>query len=165
MRERQKAPGFRLLGAMLYCLDICSEKRHIPKRNAYLFPALGRRRHEPTRLSTCWRSSRRKHPLDHDLEHALTRLEAGMPDRLRLFSTAVVSQMEDAWPHMATEEKTLISPARKHLPPADWAEITSAFGDNGDQRFGSNPDHEFRDQFSRIVNPAPPPIGIGPDLR
>ncbi len=37
-----------------------------------------------------------------------------------------------------------------------------AFGENGDPRFGAKPDHEFRDLFTRIVNLAPPPIGVGP---
>jgi hypothetical protein len=88
-----------------------------------------------------------------------------MPDGLAQFSDAVDKLMEEAWPHMATEEKVLIPLARKHLLPADWAEIARAFGENGDPRFGAEPDHEFRDLFSRIVNLAPPPIGVGPDLR
>jgi hypothetical protein len=63
---------------------------------------------------------------------------------------------------MNLEEKVVIPLAKKHLTPADWIEIAEAFGENGDPRFGATPDHEFRDLFSRIVNLAPPPIGVGP---
>ncbi|MBM3392698.1 MAG: hypothetical protein FJY34_12125 [Betaproteobacteria bacterium] len=44
----------------------------------------------------------------------------------------------------------------------DWVEIAQALGTNGDPRFGAEPDHEFRSLFSRIVNLAQTPIGVGP---
>jgi hemerythrin-like domain-containing protein len=166
MRERNKAPDFRLLGAMLYYLDAFSEKLHNPKESTYLFARLRQRTHEADDvIDLLERQHAESSQLGRDLEHALARLEAGMPDGITLFSTAVDRLMEEAWPHMATEEKVLIPLARKHLLPEDWAEIARAFGDNGDPRFGAEPDHEFRDLFSRIVNLAPPPIGVGPDLR
>lgn len=166
MRERNKAPDFRLLGAMLYYLDAFSEKLHNPKESTYLFARLRQRTHEADDvIDSLERQHAESSHLGRDLEHALARLEAGMPDGITLFSTAVDELMEEAWPHMATEEKVLIPLARKHLLPEDWAEIARAFGENGDPRFGTEPDHEFRDLFSRIVNLAPPPIGVGPDLR
>jgi hemerythrin-like domain-containing protein len=166
MRERNKAPDFRLLAAMLYYLDAFSEKLHNPKESTYLFEALRRRTHEADDvIALLEKQHSESSQLGRDLEHALARLEAGMPDGITLFSTAVDRLMEEAWPHMATEEKVLIPLARKHLLPEDWTEIARAFGENGDPRFGAEPDHEFRDLFSRIVNLAPPPIGVGPDLR
>jgi hemerythrin-like domain-containing protein len=166
MRERNKAPDFRLLGAMLYYLDAFSEKLHNPKESTYLFARLRQRTHEADDvIGLLEKQHAESSQLGRDLEHALARLEAGMPDGITLFSTAVDKLMEEAWPHMATEEKVLIPLARKHLLPEDWIEIARAFGENGDPRFGAEPDHEFRDLFSRIVNLAPPPIGVGPDLR
>jgi hemerythrin-like domain-containing protein len=166
MRERNKAPDFRLLGAMLYYLDAFSEKLHNPKESTYLFARLRQRTHEADDvIALLERQHAESSQLGRDLEHALARLEAGMPDGIALFSTAVDTLMDEAWPHMATEEKVLIPLARKHLLPEDWAEIARAFGENGDPRFGAEPDHEFRDLFSRIVNLAPPPIGVGPDPR
>lgn len=166
MRERNKAPDFRLLGAMLYYLDAFSEKLHNPKESTYLFARLRQRTREADDvIDLLEKQHAESGQFGRDLEHALARLEAGMPDGITLFSTAVDRLMEEAWPHMATEEKVLIPLARKHLLPEDWAEIARAFGDNGDPRFGTEPDHEFRDLFSRIVNLAPPPIGVGPDLR
>lgn len=64
--------------------------------------------------------------------------------------------------HMALEENVVIPLAKQHLAPEDWVEIAQAFGENGDPRFGAEPDHEYRALFSRIVNLAPPPIGVGP---
>jgi hemerythrin-like domain-containing protein len=166
MRDRGKAPDFRLLGAMLYYLDAFSEKLHNPKESTYLFARLRQRTHEADSvLELLDRQHADSSQLGRDLEHALARLEAGMPDGLPLFSSAVDRLMEEAWQHMATEEKVLIPLARQYLHPDDWAEIARAFGENGDPRFGVEPDHEFRDLFSRIVNLAPPPIGVGPDLR
>lgn len=166
MRERGKSPDFRLLGAMLYYLDAFSEKLHNPKENAYLFALLRKRTHEADGvIAVLEKQHAESSRLGRDLEHALACLEAGMRDGLPQFSAAVDRLMEEAWPHMATEEKVLIPLAVKHLLAEDWAEIARAFSENGDPRFGAVPDHEFRDLFSRIVNLAPPPIGVGPDLR
>jgi hypothetical protein len=50
----------------------------------------------------------------------------------------------------------------KTLTAEDWEEIAAVFAGKDDPRFGPKPEHEFRDLFSRIVNLAPPPIGVGP---
>lgn len=165
MRDRNAKPDFRLLGAMLYYLDAFSEKLHNPKESTYLFARLRERTREADDvLGLLDRQHAESSQLGRDLEHALARLEAGVPDGLPLFSKAVDTLMNEAWQHMATEEKVLLPIARQHLLPEDWAEIAGAFSTNGDPRFGAEPDHEFRDLFSRIVNLAPPPIGVGPDL-
>lgn len=165
MRERGKVPDFRLLGAMLYYLDAFSEKLHNPKENAYLFALLRNRTSEANQvLAQLEKEHIESTQLGRELEHALARLEAGVPGALSSFAVAVDRLMAEAWPHMAVEEKVLIPLAIKHLLPEDWAEIARAFGENGDPRFGHEPDLEFRDLFSRIVNLAPPPIGVGPDI-
>jgi hemerythrin-like domain-containing protein len=164
MRDRGKTPDFRLLGAMLYYLDAFSEKLHNPKESAYLFDRLKRRTREADAvILDLERQHEESAQLGRNLDHGLARLEAGMPDGLPLFSAAVEQLLEEAWQHMAIEEKTLIPLAKKYLTVEDWTEIAQAFGQNGDPRFGAEPDHEFRDLFSRIVNLAPPPIGVGPD--
>jgi hemerythrin-like domain-containing protein len=164
MRDRGKAPDFRLLGAMLYYLDAFSEKLHNPKESAYLFARLRSRTHEADQvIAQLERQHAESAQIGRDLDHALARLEAGMSDGLAVFAATVDRLMEEAWPHMATEEKVLLPLARKYLTAEDWVEIARAFGENGDPRFGCEPDHEFRDLFSRIVNLAPPPIGVGPE--
>lgn len=163
MRERGKVPDFRLLGAMLYYLDAFSEKLHNPKENAYLFALLRKRTNEADRvLAQLEKEHLESTLLGRELEHALARLEAGVPGALSAFAIAVDRLMAEAWPHMAVEEKVLIPLAVKYLHEEDWGEIARAFGENGDPRFGHEPDLEFRDLFTRIVNLAPPPIGVGP---
>jgi hemerythrin-like domain-containing protein len=164
MRDRGRDPDFRLLGAMLYYLDAFSEKLHNPKESAYLFARLRLRTHEADGLiDTLELQHIQSAQLGRELEHALARLEAGTADGLPLFAATVEKLLDEAWNHMAIEEKQLLPLARKYLTSEDWAEIEKAFGENGDPRFGAEPDHEFRDLFSRIVNLAPPPIGVGPD--
>jgi len=149
---------------MLYYLDAFSEKLHNPKESLYLFARLKQRCSEADDVvAELEKQHQESAQLGRDLDHALARLEAGVPDALELFSATVERLLPEAWQHMATEEKVLLPLARKHLTEADWAEIAAAFGENGDPRFGAKPDHEFRDLFSRIVNLAPPPIGVGPD--
>lgn len=165
MRDRNKAPDFRLLGAMLYYLDAFSERLHNPKESTYLFARLRQRTNAADDvLELLDRQHEESSHLGRELEHALARLEAGMPDGLARFSEVVDKLTDEAWRHMATEEKVLIPLAKQYLHPEDWTEIAHAFGENGDPRFGAEPDHEFRDLFSRIVNLAPPPIGVGPDV-
>lgn len=163
MRDRGKAPDFRLLGAMLYYLDAFSEKLHNPKESSYLFDRLRKRTHAADAvIEQLERQHAESERLGRELDHALARLEAGMPDSLASFADTVDKVADHAWQHMAMEEKSLLPLAREYLTGEDWREIAVAFGENGDPRFGGEPDHEFRDLFSRIVNLAPPPIGVGP---
>ena len=93
---------------------------------------------------------------------ALGQLEAGAADGLENFVLTADTLIEEAWQHMNLEEKVVVPLAKKYLTAEDWLAIAEAFGEHGDPRFGPKPEHEFRDLFSRIVNLAPPPIGVGP---
>lgn len=163
VREKGAAPDFKLLWAMIYYIDAFPEKLHHPKENAYLFSKLRQRTHEADDVLN---QLERQH-LDgarhvRELEHALGYYEAGKPDGFANFAGAVEKFAEETWNHMNMEEKVVIPLAKKYLTGEDWVEIAQAFGENGDPRFGEQPDHEFRDLFTRIVNLAPPPIGVGP---
>jgi len=166
MRERNAKPDFRLLWAMIFYLEEFPEKMHHPKENAYLFARLRQRTDE---ADTVIAELERQHLAGarhiRDLELALGHYEAGMPDGLDRFSAAVEKFAEEILKHMALEENTVIPLARKHLLAEDWVEIGAAFNENGDPRFDVETDHECRDLFSRIVNLAPPPIGVGPARR
>lgn len=163
MTEKGSAPDFKLLWAMLYYMEAFSERLHNPREDAYLFARLRERTHAADAILA---TLERQHAESADhlraLEQTLGHLEAGMPGGLAAFSKAAATLMEEAWEHMSLEEKVVIPLAKQHLTAADWVGIAEAFGDNGDPRFGAKPDHEFRDLFTRIVNLAPPPIGVGP---
>ncbi len=162
-RERRAKPNFRLLWAMIFYLDEFPEKMHHPKENAYLFAKLRQRTHD---ADTVVAELERQHLAGarnvRDLKLALGHYEAGMPDGLDRFSAAVEKFGEETLKHMALEESTVIPLARKHLTAKDWVEIGAAFSENGDPRFDAETDQDCRDLFSRIVNLAPPPIGVGP---
>ena len=166
VRERQTKntlPDFRVLWAMIYYLDEFSEKLHHPKESAYLFARLRQRTHE---ADTVLAELERQHSAGtrhvRELELALGHYEAGVTDGLEIFSAAVEKFGNEILKHMALEESILIPMARKHLTAEDWVEIGAAFSENGDPRFDAEVDQECRDLFSRIVNLAPPPIGVGP---
>ena len=63
---------------------------------------------------------------------------------------------------MRTEEKEVLPLAEKHLSAGDWEAIDAAFLGHTDPMLGINVGAQFDTLFSRIVNLAPPPIGVGP---
>lgn len=163
MLEKGAQPEFKLLWAMLYYMDAFSERLHNPKEDAYLFALLKTRTHEADEvIATLERQHAESSTHIRQLELALGHLEAGIPGSLEDFARIAETQIEEAWQHMSLEEKVVIPLAKKYLTAEDWISIAEAFGKSGDPRFGEKPDHEFRDLFTRIVNLAPPPIGVGP---
>jgi len=162
-RTKNTRPDFRVLWAMISYLEEFPEKLHHPKESAYLFARLRQRTHD---ADTVLAELERQHAAGaqhvRDLELALGHYEAGIADGLEKFSEAVEKFADEILKHMAFEESILIPLARKHLTAEDWVEIGAAFSENGDPRFDPAADHECRDLFSRIVNLAPPPIGVGP---
>ncbi|MCX7897743.1 MAG: hemerythrin domain-containing protein [Rhodocyclaceae bacterium] len=158
-----KPPDFKLIWAMLYYMDAFSQRLHDPREEAYLFARLKQRTHEAdeTIAALCQEHAESAQRM-RALEQALGRFEAGVPGAAEAFVEAAEAQIEAAWRHMATEERVILPLAKRYLHPEDWAEIAEAFGEKGDPRFGPKPAHEFRELFTRIVNLAPPPIGVGP---
>jgi len=163
MQEKGAPPDFKLLWAMIYYMDAFSERLHNPREDAYLFARLRQRTHTADAVLAELERQHADGALHiRQLELALGQLEAGVPGALEAFVTATEHLVEEAWAHMSLEEKGAIPLARQHLTETDWEEIANAFGAHGDPRFGPKPEHEFRDLFTRIVNLAPPPIGVGP---
>jgi hemerythrin-like domain-containing protein len=163
MREKGIEPDGKLLWAMLYYIDTFPQKLHHPKEEAYLFRRLKMRTREADK-TILELEAQHKAGAEHvkALEMALGHYQAGAPGGREEFMAAAEHFADEIAVHMALEENVLIPIAKRHLLPEDWSEIASAFGENGDPRFGAEPDHEFRSLFSRIVNLAPPPIGVGP---
>lgn len=163
MREKNVEPDGKLLWAMLYYIDTFAQKQHHPKEEAYLFRRLKMRTRDADKAILELEQQHRAGS-EHvkALEMTLGRYQAGAPGGREDFMAAAEIFADKIAVHMALEENVLIPMAKQHLKPEDWIEIAQAFGENGDPRFGAEPDHEFRTLFSRIVNLAPPPIGVGP---
>jgi hypothetical protein len=61
---------------------------------------------------------------------------------------------------MRAEEKELLPLAERHLVAEDWNAIDDAFDANRDPIAGVR-ERDFETLFSRIVNLAPEPVGLG----
>jgi hemerythrin-like domain-containing protein len=163
MQEKGTSPDFKLMWSMIYYMDAFSQRLHDPREEAYLFTKVTERTREADEIIARLKQQHAE-SAEHlrKLELMLGQLEAGVPGSLETFASEVEQMVEDARQHMQLEEKTVIPLAKKYLTMEDWIGIAEAFGEHGDPRFGAKPEHEFRDLFTRIVNLAPPPIGVGP---
>ena len=162
--EHGRKPDFRLLAAMMYYIDTFPERLHHPKEDRYLFRILGLR--DPDAASLLNRldaEHRTGADMIRALEQALTRYEAGGPVEFSNFRTAVEAYAKFHWDHMHAEETELLPLAEKYLTPADWVEIDTAFLGHTDPLLGAEAGAQYDALFSRIVNLAPPPIGLGPE--
>ena len=162
--QRQVAPDFKLLGAMIYYIDAFPERFHHPKEDAYLFRLL-RSRHAAAgalldRLQSEHRSGERK---IRALQQAMTRYEHGGGEQFAAFAAAVESYTAFHWEHMRAEEDEVLPLARQYLSEADWDEIDTAFAAHGDPLVGASAGDQYDALFRRIVHMAPPPIGVGPE--
>ena len=163
VRDRGTKPDFDLFGAMIYYIDAFPERFHHPKEDQYLFRLL-RIRHPGAaalldRLKTEHRVGAEK---IRTLEQALARYEQGGASEFTNFLTAVEGYAEFHWDHMRAEEKEILPLAEQHLSAGDWEAIDAAFLGHTDPMLGVNVGAQFDALFSRIVNLAPPPIGVGP---
>src|SRR5208282_6605125 len=162
-RDRGAKPDFDLLGAMVYYIDAFPERFHHPKEDRYLFARL-RLRHPDAaslidRLEAEHRSGAEK---IRALEQALMRYQQAGAAEFAPFMTAVEGYAAFHWNHMRAEEKELLPLAEKHLIAEDWETIDAAFLGHADPMLGATTGTEYDALFTRIVNLAPPPIGVGP---
>jgi hemerythrin-like domain-containing protein len=162
IRVRGARPDFEVLGAMVYYIDAFPERYHHPKEDEYLFKRLRERCPQAgellDRLEAEHRLGAEKIRL---LEQALARYQQGGEPELPSFAQAVEDYANFHWNHMRCEEDEVLPLAEDHLTDADWAAIDDAFARHADPLLGSRTD-EYRRLFTRIVNLAPPPIGVGP---
>ena len=163
IRERGAKPDFAVLRAMVYYIDAFPERFHHPKEDQYLFRLLRIRCLDAAplldRLETEHRAGAEKIRL---LEQALARYQEGGAKEFSGFAAAVEAYATFHWEHMQAEEKNLLPLAEKHLSAGDWEAIDAAFMGHTDPLFGAAAGREYEALFRRIVNLAPPPIGVGP---
>jgi hemerythrin-like domain-containing protein len=160
IRNGRMKPDFELFRAMVYYVDAYPERLHHPKEEDFLFRCLRARTSEADTLLDELKS-------DHaagegairNLEKKLLAYEFG--NRFDAFAAAADAYVAAYFVHMGKEEKQVLPLALKWLTAEDWHEVGAAFAANRDP--ASDPDEpSFRALFSRIVNLAPPPIGVGP---
>ena len=163
VREHGAKPDFKVLGAMLYYIDAVPERFHHPKEDKYLFALLRARCAEARPVLDQLQA---EHKLGAEkirsLAHALTRYENGGPAEFEAFAAAVESYANFHWQHMRCEEHEILPLAKQHLTAGDWEAIDAAFAGHTDPLFREKAGDDVHQLFQRILNLAPPPIGVGP---
>ena len=164
IRDHDNKPDFNLFGAMIYYIDSFPERFHHPKEDQYLYRVLRMRHPEAAplldRLNTEHRVGAEK---IRTLEQALARYQQGGRAEFSNFLAAVESYAAFHWEHMRAEEQQALPMAEKYLSVSDWEAIDAAFLDHRDPMLGADARTKFDKLFTRIVNLAPPPIGLGPE--
>jgi branched-chain amino acid transport system ATP-binding protein len=153
-------PDFDLLAEMIRYVDEVPEVVHHPKEDQYLFAKLRLRSAEALPYIEQLemehvQGEARIGVLRSALETYRKTGEAGFEG----FKMALATYLEHEWRHMNTEENHIFPLARKHLTAEDWADIDTAFLANGNPWEGQA--GEYAALFSKIVNTAPAPVGLG----
>lgn len=165
IREHGSRVDLRVFWAMLYYLDTFCERMHHPKEDRYLFETLKRRTSEGAAVIA---DVEREHAGGEqslkELEQCLARFQEGGMKEFPAFAEGVDKFVKGYWEHMRKEEEEVLPLAEKALSPEDWKEIDRAFEENRDPLAAERETKDFQKLFSRIVNLAPPPIGVGPAI-
>jgi branched-chain amino acid transport system ATP-binding protein len=163
IRYGGSAANFDLLFAMVDYLENFSEKVHHPKEDAYLFERVAARCEGagPTieRLREQHRAGGEK--IDA-LKRSLARYQEQGDPAFADFAAQVAGFAAFHWDHMRTEEDVILPLALAHLSRDDWALIDRAFLGHADPLLGVERGDEYQALFKRIVELAPPPLGLAP---
>jgi len=164
VRTRKAKIDPRVFSAMIYYLDTFSERMHHPKEDRYLFKAMRSRGGEAAAVVA---DLEKEHAAGGEalkrLEQSLVRYEEGGDKEFPAFAEAVAKFVREYRDHMQKEESVVFPLAQRILSTADWQAIDRAFEDNRDPLAAQRDSRDFEKLFDRIVNLAPPPIGIGPE--
>lgn len=156
---------FDVLRSMLFYIDEFPERLHHPKETELLFPKVAERVPETAALIA---QLDKEHELGESnvrkLQHLLLAWELLGESRREPFAVAAKRYLGFYLEHMRLEETVILPAALKVLSIEDWQEIDAAFETNCDPLTGKYPlDPVFEQLFTRIVNHAPAPIGLGED--
>ena len=166
IRARRKQVDPRVFHAMLYYLDTFSERMHHPKEDKYLFKAMRERSAEADALiADLEEDHARGEESLRKLAQSLIRYEEGGEQEFPAFEREVENFVRNYRDHMRKEEDLLFPLAQKVLTIVDWAMIDIAFGENRDPLAVGRDTRDFDKFFDRIVELAPPPIGLGQESR
>lgn len=163
IRDRGVKVDMKVFWAMLYYLEAFPERVHHPKEDEYLFRRVrGRTRDLDQVIEDLQSDHARGAQSLKRLEQCLARYQEGGAREFPAFAREVEGYVRAHWEHMSREEEQVLPVAEKLLSVADWADIDSAFEHDIDPLVAERESRDFRRLFARIVDMAPPPIGVGP---
>jgi hemerythrin-like domain-containing protein len=164
IRARKKKVDPRVFHAMLYYLDTFSERIHHPKEDRFLFKAMRERSAEAdTHIADLEEEHARGEDALRRLAQCLIRYEEGGEREFPAFEREVENFVRNYRDHIRKEEDVVFPLAERLLSAQDWQAIDHAFEENRDPLAGERDTRDFEKLFARIVNLAPPPIGVGPE--
>ena len=164
-RERERRIDPRIFRAILYYLDVFTEREHHWKEEAVLFPRIRRRTHEADIiLDELSLEHERGAGAIQELQQAFLRYEERGDPEFPAFASAVEQYVAQYREHMRKEEKQVMSVAQRVLTADDWKEIEAAFASNRDPLGGASSETHYDELFSRIVQIVPAPLGVGDPL-
>lgn len=154
---------FDVVRAMLFYIDEFPEKRHHPKESNLLFPRVVRLAPEVfDTVVLLEKDHNNGESIVRELQHMLLAWELLGEPRRAVFEQAVKRYISFYLEHMRLEEEVILPAAQRVLDDQDWAELDAAFATNCDPLTGKYPrDATYDRLFTRIVNRAPAPIGLG----
>jgi len=166
LRARAERAGERpdtdLLGLMLDYLDSYIARIHQPKEEDCLYRVLRERAAVSLPVLDELEAEPRRGPeLLAGLRAALLRFSRDFPAGRDEFVARLEEFVRHAQEHIKKEEGRLMPAARHILKPADWEDIDRGCFDPAHPLYGVAAQAEFRALWTRIVNLAPDPIGLG----
>ena len=154
---------FDVLRAMLFYIDEFPERLHHPKETELLFPRVLKAVPElGVAVARLDRDHEYTEKAVRDIQHLLLGWELLGESRRETFTDAFDRYVNLYLAHMQLEEKEVLPAAEKHLTEEDWQAVDAAFEKNCDPLTGKfQPEPMYDRLFTRIVQNAPAPIGLG----
>jgi len=155
-------PDLKLFEAMVHYLEAYAEKRHHPKEDR-LFTYLEKRTTEGADALAKLAEQHAAAPQRiASLEQALANFVAD-PACFDEFAQAFYRYADFYRGHMILEEDVVLPLIRLHLTAEDWATVDQEFLAEMEAKSGKDGSTEnFSAMFSRLVECAPAPVGLGP---
>jgi hemerythrin-like domain-containing protein len=152
---------FKAFRAVIRYIDEYPERLHHPKEDKYLFARLAAVVPEARPLiERLEREHREGARLVRELERALLFFEDSWPEGWMEFAELVERYARYHWEHMRVEETQVLPLAEKHFTAQDWKVVDEGFAANDDP-IAQMKERDFETLFSRLVNLAPAPVGLG----
>lgn len=160
-RTGGKALDTKAIRAILYYLDVFPERVHHPKEERFLFAAL---RRKTTEVDPVLDALRREHLSGEgairELEQLLLRYEQGGEAEFGPFAAATERYVKGYREHMRIEEEVVMKVARTVFTESDWLELRAEWASHRDPLSGIDDQGTNDRLIARIVELAPPPIGV-----
>jgi hemerythrin-like domain-containing protein len=162
--EHGEQPDIRVLRAMLFYIDSFPDRFHHPKEDGYLFPAIQKRTGAADAVIAKLEDEHHQGRLAiRVVEQRLLHYEEGGAAYAMPLAQSLHGYIEAYRRHIRTEEEVLLPIAEQVLLPEDWRELGEVFSGHHDPLLGLDARQGFDRLFTRIVNIAPPPLGVGPE--